>query len=367
MTRGGNARITTIPWGLHLHGTEVATLTSPSTTLSNDYIDLKRLIKARGLLESQPGYYRMKTTIALGTLAAVIAGAILAPNIWIVAALAVVGGFASTQVALLAHDVGHRQGFRGRRSNELARLFFGNLVLGVSHSWWTVKHNQHHATPNHVDKDPDIQFPMLAFSIEQIATRPRWLRPLIGVQALVLLFLLPFQALNMRVNSFGHLLKKDAKRPWVQAAVIAAHFIAYAGILVLLGSWTEALVFAAIHHAVFGMYNSSVFASNHKGMLVTDDGMRLDFLREQVTTSRNVDGGKLTDFWYGGLNYQIEHHLFPTMPRNRLAEAQPIIEQFCRERGVSYHSTGLFEAYREILSHLHAMGESVRNPGAASA
>lgn len=102
-----------------------------------------------------------------------------------------------------------------------------------------------------------------------------------------------------------------------------------------------------VHQLTFGLYNSSVFASNHKGMPLTADGRRMDFFREQVLTSRNVTGRRLTDFWYGGLNYQIEHHLFPTMPRCNLSKAQPIVEAFCAEQGVSYHSTGLFASYRE--------------------
>ena len=92
-----------------------------------------------------------------------------------------------------------------------------------------------------------------------------------------------------------------------------------------------------------------------------DEGNRLDCLREQVLTSRNVAAHPITDFWYGGLNYKIEHHLFQTMPRCNLRKAQPLIERFCLERGISYHSTGLFTSYREVLSHLHRESASLRS------
>jgi fatty acid desaturase len=325
----------------------------------NDYATLKHRIKAAGLLAPRVNYYWMKSIVAVFCVAATVVVALLAPNPWILLGTAAFLGFASTQVALLAHDVGHRQGYRGRRTNRIARAIFGNVFLGISHSWWNEKHNQHHATPNHLEMDPDIQFPMIVFAEEQIASRPRIMRPLIAAQAFVLLFLLPFQALNMRIISIRHLFGPTAQKPWLQAILISVHFVAYGVFLYFIG-WPWALPFALIHQGVFGFYNSSVFASNHKGMPVVHENQRLDFLREQVLTSRNVTAHPLTDFWYGGLNYQIEHHLFPTMPRCNLRKAQPIVEAFCRDLGIGYHSTGLFASYREILSHLHRESASLR-------
>ncbi len=328
-----------------------------------DYVVLKRKIKEAGLLESRSGYYWMKTIIAVATMVAAVVIAVITTNPWILIADAVFMGFASTQVALLAHDVGHRQGYRGRRTNRIARALFGNVFLAVSHSWWNDKHNQHHATPNHIDKDPDVQIPMLVFSSEQIASRPTWLRPMIAIQAFSLVFLLPFQAANMRYISVTHLFSPKAHHPWLQAGLIALHVVAYGWLLFEIG-WPWALPFALVHQGVFGFYNSSVFASNHKGMPLTKDGGRLDFFREQVVTSRNVAAHPLTDFWYGGLNYQIEHHLFPTMPRCNLRKARPIVAAFCREHGVTYHETGLLASYREVFTELHRASAPLRRGGA---
>jgi fatty acid desaturase len=330
---------------------------------ADDYVVLKRRIKEAGLLESRSAYYWMKSIVAVAIMTAAVVGAIYAPNAWVLMADAVFMGFASTQIALLAHDVGHRQGYRGRRTNTIARSLFGNVFLAVSHSWWNDKHNQHHATPNHMEKDPDVQISMLVFSRDQISSRPRWLRPLIAIQAFTLIFLMPFQALNMRFISVQHLLSPKADRPWAQAGLIGLHVVAYGWLMFAIG-WPWALPFFLVHQATFGLYNSSVFASNHKGMPLTTEGTRLDFFREQVVTSRNVAAHPITDFWYGGLNYQIEHHLFPTMPRCNLRKAQPIVEAFCNEVGVAYHSTGLFASYREVLTSLHRESASLRPGGA---
>jgi fatty acid desaturase len=114
-----------------------------------------------------------------------------------------------------------------------------------------------------------------------------------------------------------------------------------------------------VHQALFGIYLGCTFAPNHKGMpMPTDD---LDFLRKQVLTSRNVRGGRIVDVVLGGLNYQIEHHLFPSMPTPHLHKAQPIVKRFCEEQGISYHETGLIASYGEALRHLHAAGAPLRN------
>jgi fatty acid desaturase len=81
-----------------------------------------------------------------------------------------------------------------------------------------------------------------------------------------------------------------------------------------------------------------------------------------VLTSRDVRGGPLTDLALGGLNYQIEHHLFPSMPRACLRRAQPLIRAYCQTVGVVFHETTAFESYRAVLRHLNAIGEPLRAP-----
>lgn len=86
----------------------------------------------------------------------------------------------------------------------------------------------------------------------------------------------------------------------------------------------------------------------------------MDFLRKQVLTSRDVTGGKLMDAALGGLNHQIEHHLFPSMPSANLRLAKPIVRSYCVEIGVSYHESGLIDSYRQALRHLHQVGAPLR-------
>jgi fatty acid desaturase len=327
---------------------------------NGDYAELRRRVRAAGLLESQDAYYTMKFVASFALFGAAILLALLIDHPALLLADAVLFAFASTQMALLSHDVIHRQAFRQKHLNVAMRLFIGNVLLGISHSWWDEKHSQHHANPNHIDKDPDIQLPFIVFTPEKIAEKPRWLRPVIGMQAVVLLMVFPLQVVAMYWTSFVHMATARAPRRALQWFLVGVHFVLFGALLALIGSWLMASAFAVVYLGVFGVYNSSVFASNHKGMPLTEDGKRLDFFREQVMTSRNVDGHRITDFWYGGLNYQIEHHLFPTMARNNLPKAQALVRAFCEERGVAHYSTSLYTAYKEGLVHLHAASASLR-------
>jgi fatty acid desaturase len=87
----------------------------------------------------------------------------------------------------------------------------------------------------------------------------------------------------------------------------------------------------------------------------------LDFLRRQVLTSRDVRGNVLIDVAMGGLNYQIEHHLFPNMPSPNLRRAQPIIMDYCASIGVPFERTGMIDSYTRALRHLHRAGAPIRN------
>jgi fatty acid desaturase len=121
-----------------------------------------------------------------------------------------------------------------------------------------------------------------------------------------------------------------------------------------------ALLFFVVHQGLWGVYMGSIFAPNHKGMPTLTGRTELDFLRKQVLTSRNVRGGAVTDLALGGLNYQIEHHLFPSMPSPHLRRAQPIVQAYCAELGVPYLQTSLVESYRQALTHLHEAGAPLR-------
>jgi fatty acid desaturase len=173
--------------------------------------------------------------------------------------------------------------------------------------------------------------------------------------------LLTLEGLNLHVQSIGWLRTTRLRRyRRTELALLGTHAALYLVTLLLVLSPEKALAFIVVQQATWGVYMGCSFAPNHKGMPRVAAGDRLDFLRRQVITTRNVRGGWFTDTLLGGLNYQIEHHLFPSMPRANLRRAQPIVRAHCREHAVSYTEVGLLESYAIALRYLHGVGAALR-------
>jgi fatty acid desaturase len=237
-------------------------------------------------------------------------------------------------------------------------MIAGNLAIGMSYGWWMDKHTRHHNNPNHDDLDPDVAPDVLVWSTEAASRQHGAKRFIARYQAYLFFPLLTLLGLSLRKSSISALRAGTVKNGRLEAVLIGVHIVGYLSALLLVLNPLQALVFFVVHHALFGVYLGMTFAPNHKGMPhPTGDE---DFLRKQVLTSRNVRGGWLTDAALGGLNYQIEHHLFPAMPTPNLPKAQPVVQAYCAEIGVSYEVTGLLDSYGQALRHLHSVGEPLR-------
>jgi fatty acid desaturase len=254
-----------------------------------------------------------------------------------------------------------RQFVRANPANRMALgLVHANLLLGVSYGWWVGKHNRHHSHPNHADRDPDIAIGAVAFTAEQARARRGLARVMASRQAYLFFPLLLGEAVHLHSASVRALLGGTVRFKLLEALLLGAHLTGYLSALLLVLSPWRALVFVIVQQGLLGLYLGCAFAPNHKGMPVLTEQDELDFLRRQVLTSRNVRGGRLVDFVLGGLNYQIEHHLFPSLPRPSLHRAQPLVRAFCVERGLPYRESTLLGSYAEALGHLHTVGAPLR-------
>ena len=270
-----------------------------------------------------------------------------------------------TQVGFLGHDAGHRQIFGSRRANYVLGVLHGNLGIGLSYGWWVNKHNKHHAHPNTEGADPDIMLSALAFSDAQARTSGPLARLVYRYQAYLFFPMLLGEAISLHTSSIRALTSRTSRHRPLETALLAAHAVGYLTLVFLVLSPVKAVVFILVQQGLFGLYLGSSFAPNHKGMLILDADDRTDFLRRQVLTSRNVRGGWLTDFALGGLNYQIEHHLFPSMPRPNLRRSKAMIETFCRQRDLPYCESSLVGSYAQALRYLNTVGRLARSGSAA--
>lgn len=335
---------------------ESAELTTPR---GSAYAELSRLIKKAGLLDRRPTYYAVHAGLLGAACVASIVALILIGDSWWALPLAAVFAVLSTQLGFLGHDAGHRQIFASGRANRTLGTLLANFGVAFSYEWWVDKHNRHHAHPNDEEKDPDVGVAgPLAFTAGQVRRAAPVARFFHRIQAWLFFPVLLLEALNLRYSSVRFLLAERSRRGYRELFGIVAHLTAYLVLVFLVLSPLKAVVFILVHQGLFGIYLGCAFAPNHKGMPELDQAQAADFLLRQVLTSRNVRGHWFTDVLLGGLNYQIEHHLFPSMPRPSLRRAQPLVEAYCRERGISYLETSLVDSYAQALRHLDHVGQT---------
>jgi fatty acid desaturase len=338
----------------------------PAAQRGSEYAQLSRQIKQAGLLDRRPRYYGSKIAITTAALAAGWTAFVLVGNSWWQLAVAAFLAVMFTQVGFLGHDAGHRQIFGSRRSNYVLGILLGNLGVGLSYGWWVSKHNRHHAHPNTEGEDPDIMLSVLAFSSTQARDSTGLARLAFRFQGYLFFPMLLLEAVSLHSSSIRALTSRTARyRVW-EITLLTVHAAGYLTVVFLVLSPVKAVVFIVVQQALFGLYLGSSFAPNHKGMPILDAADQTDFLRRQVLTSRNVRGGWFTDLALGGLNYQIEHHLFPSMPRPNLQHAQNLVATFCQQQGLPYCETSLVNSYAQALRYLNAVGKLAGQAAAIS-
>ena len=338
----------------------------PASPRGSDYAALSRQVRQAGLLDRRTGNYAWKVALTTAALALGWAAFAAIGNSWWQLADAAFLAVVFAQFGFLGHDAGHSQVFRSRRANAILGLACGNLGAGISYGWWTGKHNRHHAHPNTEGADPDIMMGALAFSAASARTARGIQRLVFRYQAYLVIPMLFLEAVSLHASSIRMVTGRGCRHRAWEATLLGAHFAAYLGAVFLVLPPAKAVTFIVVQQGLLGFYLGCSFAPNHKGMPILPASDKTDFLRRQVLTARNVRGGWLTDFALGGLNYQIEHHLFPSMPRPSLRRAQPLVAAFCAERDVPYLETSLLASCSQALGHLAAIGSGLASPVAVS-
>jgi fatty acid desaturase len=329
---------------------------APAT--SRDYAELRRKVENANLYAKQPMFYLFAGTVALGTYAGSLALVFLADSLWLSALAGLIQAFASVHLGFLTHDAGHRQVFRRSLHNDILGTFTG-FLLGIGLHWWIDKHNRHHALPNVLGEDPDINLGILAFSNQQAKAYRGLFRFLTRFQVYTFLPLLALEGLGMKAASLQWLVMQRKRGRWLELSLVLVHHVLLIGFLGYFSGWPSTVVFLVFQHLGAGLYFSAVFAPNHKGQPVFDEEPDLDFITLQLATARNIRNSHHLDFLYGGQNFQIEHHLFPSMPRCNLPRASRLVRPFCESRQLRYHETGLLGSMAEILRHLNQVSGSM--------
>lgn len=320
-------------------------------------------VNEAGLMRRRYGFY---WTMMLGwTLAAgaILVGVALLGDTWWQLVLAGLLGVVMTQLAFLGHEAAHQQIFASRGWNTWTARVIAGLLNGLSYGWWADKHSTHHANPNKEREDPDVRSRVLSFTPDSTDERTGLAARISRYQGYYFLPLLLFEGLSLHVSSFRTIFaSKNVTHRWTEILFVGIRILGYLAFLFIVLPPGMAAAFAVVQIAVFGFLLGGAFSPNHIGMPTVPHDADIDFLRRQVHMSRNVRGGPLVHFLMGGLEYQVEHHLFPMAPRPNLPALQHHVRRYCADQGIPYTETTLADAFHTILAYLNQVGLKNRDP-----
>jgi cytochrome b involved in lipid metabolism len=359
------------------------------------YRDLRAKLVMMGMFKSSPGYYAYKCSFNMSMWAVAVAMVYYSDSLAMHIGSALLLGLFWQQCGWLAHDFLHHQVFKYRKYGDLAGIFWGDLMQGFSMAWWKNKHNGHHAVPNlhnsslqSQDGDPDIDtMPLLAWSLKQAQSfreknadgkDSTFVKYAIKYQAITYFPILLLARISWLRESFKtayglgaasdnaklEMEKRGLQYPFLEKAGIALHYTWMAVLSTGFGRWSfgYSMMYFFTATCSSGLFLALVFGLGHNGMSVYDATTRPDFWKLQVTTTRNIIGGHgipqfFVDWFCGGLQYQVDHHLFPMMPRNNIAKCHKLVEAFCKEWGVKYHEADMWDGTVEVLRHLQNVSD----------
>lgn len=322
------------------------------------YAQLKQQVTQAGILKRQYPYYTVLILFCF-TGIAISLYEIITHTYWAALILwGVIFSFFSVQVGGLMHDAGHRAIFKSAKINDIFGQIFG-AYLSMGYSSWKYRHNTHHAHPNDIHDDPDVfTFPMLSFSPEFLKKNTGILRYINKFQVVFYYPLILLFNIGMRIYAIGYFRKKT-RQHLLEIAVYTLGLFIWFVLPFMVFDLYKAVILVLVINVAMGFYLMNIFASNHKPMPLIAKDAKPSFLEQQVMTSCNVNPGWVTDFVFLGLNYQIEHHLFPNCPRNKLKYITPYVQDICKKLKLEYTKVSVIEVNKMILTRLHEISKTL--------
>jgi len=334
-----------------------------------EHRDIRQQLLARGLFKTENAFYiklavwlaclffgALFMTICRPSLGEHLIGAALMAAFW-------------QQVAFFGHDIGHNAIFHDRQWDLMVGIIMGNTTGGISLAWWKRSHNVHHVVCNSIENDPDIQhLPVFALDEGMFGKffstyHQRWMttdsaaRFMVSYQHYMYYPVMALARFNLYAQSYLLLLSKEKveHRAWELGSLL--FFSTWFSLMVTfaLGSWRERVAYCLLSHGLAGILHVQITLSHfaeetYHGQAYNDDSD--EWFTMQCKTTLNVDCPWYMDWFHGGLHLQIEHHLYPRLPRHNLREAQKLVKVLCSKHKIPYDELTFIDAQVRVYDKM---------------
>ncbi|CAE7252745.1 sld1, partial [Symbiodinium pilosum] len=346
---------------------------------TEEYRALRKKLWAEGWFKPRLSYFVCKAAICFSILTFVVSVVCCLTSAWFLARTILAGmalGVAWQQIAFLAHDADHWGITTPRASSSLNPLswFLASVLFGISRSMWNEEHSMHHAITLRPQEDPQFNYlPLWLISKKELdvaGTHVGFLtKTLVSVQHFTFL---PVSVVIGRFNFYLISMLSALKR----AVMATSSRELSGGVLDVLGmltfwTWYVALVsrfdtgvertlFVLASNWTVGILHIQLVLSHLATETFTAEEERAEqFFAFQLKTSRNIDSSWYDHWFHGGLEFQIEHHLFPQLPRHNLSKVKPMVQDICFRHGIPYRSTSFSGALRDVLSDFRGLAMDI--------
>lgn len=344
--------------------------------ISTSYQELNEQLKRDGLYKLDKEFYVGQTAKALALWLGGVVLVVFGPKHWLAYLVsAFLLGQLWQQGAFVVHDAGHSSLTHDSATDTTWGIMISSFLGGLSLIWWKNNHNIHHIMTNSEEHDPDIQhLPFLAVSkkflnnltssyYNRVMEFDSVARIMIPVQHYLYYIILCFGRFNLHALGIQYLIM-NPKVPFRNLEITGLLFytVWFSWMLSHLPSWSWILSYVLFSYALTMVLHLQITLSHFGMPCGPTEGE--EYAKTALRTSMDVDCPKWLDWFHGGLQFQVEHHLFPRIPRPNLRKVQPYVEKFAKQNGLKHHNYTftngnriVLSALREIANHVSLLGK----------
>lgn len=316
--------------------------------VNRDYIELRERVESLGLSRLRPARFFGSLLLNVAIMLSGLALALYVPNMWLKFLLLFVSAYGAVAISTSGHTASHFAATGNKHYDRLITLFCFTFLLGFSETFWRNKHiDKHHRFPNNSEKDDDIRLSPILFVTEDEMVRDTWLfRFYYKVQVLVLILVLPFSLISPQLEGWvyfarGYRRGKTDIYKNLDALGLLAHVVVFVIAPMAFLHVEHYILYFLARNLLTGYWGFFVFAPAHypeEATLIGDDLYeQVPYAVRQIVTAANFRTGIIGKIICQGVEYQIEHHLFPGLYHGNYRKISPMVRELCKKNGLHHN------------------------------
>ncbi|KAL4302022.1 hypothetical protein GQ457_10G017580 [Hibiscus cannabinus] len=342
--------------------------------VSKDYRKLATEFSKMGLFEKKGHVTCILLCIIALLFSISVYGVLFCDSPWVHLGCGGLMGFLWIQSGWIGHDSGHYVVMTNQKINRFAQLLSGNCLAGISMGWWKWTHNAHHIACNSLDFDPDLQhmpfFTVSSKFFNSITSAfygrkmnfDSFTRFLVSYQHWTFYPVMCFARINLFAQSFLLLFsKRKVPNKGQEILGILVFWTWYPLLVSCLPNWYERVMFVVASFAVTGIQHVQFCLNHFSSSVYMGPPSGNNWFEKQTDGTLNISCSSWMDWFYGGLQFQVEHHLFPRLPRCHLRKISPLVKELCKKHNLAYNCASFWKANAMTIETLRSAALQARD------